>query len=260
MRWFLTLAIVSVLVAACSASTPTQTPSPTVDLEATIDAAVEATRTVERAVAATVDASVEATRAAAPTATPVVMTIYAPTPEPYVAPPGSMEQGIEEMHRCLQESEEFRALFVAGIEQEGLSREAADDYAQAMLEDEEFFAEAMLEAADVDPAYASMLALSGELAGELCGPVVQPHGQDLGASDSEVEVLLGEFFDCYHSDPEIQAFMEASFKGDTGAGFFDALMSNRELFVGSVLAGVRQDPNAAADIEGLGVFVEAFCR
>ena len=34
--------------------------------------------------------------------------------------------------------------------------------------------------------------------------------------------------------------------------FFDVLMSNRELFVETVLVGVRQDPNAAEDLQGLG--------
>ena len=95
MRWPMVLVIVLLLSAGCTSTAPTQTPSTTVDVGGTVDAAVEATRTAERAVEATVDASVEATRAAAPTSTPVVMTIYAPTPEPYVALPGRMEQGIQ---------------------------------------------------------------------------------------------------------------------------------------------------------------------
>ena len=107
MRWFVPLVFVVVLILGCSGAAPTATPSPTVDVSATVDAAVEAIGAVDRSVSATLEARAEATRVAVPTATPLVMTIYAPTPEPYVAAPGSIEQGIEELHTCLQESDEF---------------------------------------------------------------------------------------------------------------------------------------------------------
>ena len=101
MRWFSTLLVVFILTVACVGTAPTNIPASTVDVGATVDAAVEATRAVERAADATAeaaraaDATAEAARAAVPTPTPVVptptpvvMTIYAPTPEPYVAPSG----------------------------------------------------------------------------------------------------------------------------------------------------------------------------
>ena len=116
MRWFVPLVFLVVLMLGCSGAAPTALPAPTVDVSATVEAAVEATRAVDRSVSATLEARADATRAAVPTATPVVMTIYAPTPEPYVAAPGSIEQGIEELHTCLQESDEFRAVFLTMID------------------------------------------------------------------------------------------------------------------------------------------------
>ena len=108
---------------------------------------------------ATKDAREEATREAAPTATPVVMTIYVPTPEPHVAALGTMEQGIEELYVCLQESEEVRALYLAVIEHSGVSREFADDLTSLLLEDQRLFTQAMLGTAEEDPEFASMLSL-----------------------------------------------------------------------------------------------------
>ena len=195
-----------------------------------------------------------------PTSTPVVMTIYAPTPEPYVAPPGSMEEGIEEMYRCLQEHEEVRVVFALGMQQKGLSPEGAEGFLQAMLEDEEVFTEVILAAAESDPASASLLALLGDPAGELCGPVAEAPGRDLAAGDSELEVLLGELFECYHSVPEVRALIEVSLEGEAGAGFFGAVMSDRDLFVELALVGVHQDPDAAEELEYLEVALEALCR
>ena len=182
MRWLLTLSLVSILAVACvgTAPTPAHTPAPTVDVGATVEAAVEATRTVERAVEATVSARVEATRAAAPTSTPVVMTTYAPTPEPYVAAPGSMEQGIEEFYKCLRDSEEFRALLLTVMGEDGLSREGVSSLLDLLIAEKELFTELMLEAVEEDPEFASMLSLLGVMAGELCGPVVQESAGDLG--------------------------------------------------------------------------------
>ena len=259
MRRFLLL-LVGVLFVGCSTSVPTNTPAPTVDVAATVESAVEATRVADRAVNATEDTREEATREAAPVATLVVMTIYVPTPEPYVAAPGTIERGIEELHACLQESREFRSLFVAGIEQEGLSREAADDFARAMLEDEEFFTEAMLDAAEEDPEYASLVSLLGGMAGELCSPVVPPPDYDLEMSDSELEVLLGEFFDCYHSDSEVRSLMEAVAGDETGFGFFGSMMSDRDLFMEVFLLGARQDPDGAEYLAVFDALLEAMCR
>ena len=100
------------------------------------------------------------------------MTIYVSTPEPYVAAPGAMEQGIEEFYACLQESEEFRALYLAGMEQSGFSREFADDLTSLFLEDKKLFTQAVLETAEEDPEYASMLSLLGGMA----GATLWPHG------------------------------------------------------------------------------------
>ena len=171
MRWFVPLVFVVVLVLGCSGAAPTSTPSPTVDVSATVDAAVEATRAVDRSVSATSEARSEAPRAAVPTATPVVMTIYAPTPEPYVAALGSIEQGIEELHTCLQDSDEFRALFLTGIEQAGLSRESAGDFADLLLEEKQLFVEAMLQTAKRRPSVCLHVVSSGWNGGRVMRPI-----------------------------------------------------------------------------------------
>ena len=262
MRWFVPLVFVVVLVLGCSGAAPTSTPSPTVDVSATVEAAVEATRAVDRSVSATSEARSEATRAAVPTATPVVMTIYAPTPEPYVAAPGSIEEGIEELHTCLQDSDEFRALFLTGIEQAGLSRESAVDFADSLLEDKQLFVEAMLQTAEEDPEYASMMSLLGGMAGELCGPGVGEGVpfSDLGMSEADAEALLVEFYDCYHSDSDFRAMAASSIEDNPQGSLVKSLMSDRNLFVATALIGARQDPEAAEGLADLNMLMEGMCR
>ncbi len=117
MKWFLTLALVSILAVACAGAAPAYTPQPTVDVGATVDAAVEATRAVERRARATSEAQAEATRAAVPTetpvptATPVSMTLLVPTPEPFVVAPGEVEESVDKLYDCLQEDAVFRDVF-----------------------------------------------------------------------------------------------------------------------------------------------------
>ena len=264
MRWFVPLVFVVVLILGCSGAAPTALPAPTVDVSATVEAAVEATRAVDRSVSATSEARAGATRAAVPTATPVVMTIYAPTPEPYVAAPGSIEQGIEEMYTCLQESDEFRSLFLTGVEQAGLSRESASDFADLFLEDKELFIEAMLQAAEEDPEYASMVSLLGGKAGDLCGPGVVAGGgvpfYDLGMSDADAQALLGELFDCHESDPDVRALLMVGVEGGAEERLAESLMSNRELFITATLVGARLDPDASEMLESLDLLLEAVCR
>ena len=260
MRRFVPLAFLVVLILGCSGAAPTATPSPTVNVSATVDARVEATLAVDRAVRATSEARAEATRAAAPTATLVVMTIYAPTPEPYVAAPGSIEQGIEELHICLQGNEEFRALFLGSIEQAGLSRDSAEDLGGVLIGDKELFVEAMLQAAEDDPQQASILSMLGGMAGELCGPGAGVPLHDLGMSESEAEVLLGEVYDCYHSDSDFRALMTSSVEDNSQSRMVESLMSDRNLFVTATLLGARQDPGSAEGLAALDLPVEAVCR
>ena len=264
MRWFVPLVFVVVLILGCSGAAPTALPSPTVDVSATVETAVEATRTVDRSVSATSEARAEATRVAAPTATPVVMTIYAPTPEPYVAAPGDIEQGIEELHACLQKSDEFRALFFSMIEECGVSRDSAEDLGNVLIEDKELFVEAALLEAEEDPEYASMLSLLGGMAGELCGLGVVAGAEvplyDLGMSDADAKVLLGELFDCQESDPDVRALLMSSAGDDPEGLLAESLMSNRELFVTASLIGARQDPDVAEMLESLDLLLEPVCR
>ena len=265
MRWFVPLVFVVVLVLGCSGAAPTALPAPTVDVSATVEAAVEATRAVDRSVSATSEARAEAIRAASPTATPVVMTIYAPTPEPYVAAPGDIEQGIEELHACLQESDELMAFVLIGIEQQaGLSRESASDFVDLLLDDKELFVEVMLQGAEEDPEYASLMSLLGGKAGDLCAPGVGAGAEvslyDLGMSDADAKVLLGELFDCQESDPDVRALLMSSAGDDPEGRLAESLMSNRELFVTATLVGTRQDPDASEAFRGFELFMEAVCR
>ena len=132
MRWLL-LMFLGFFSVGCSTGALTNTPVPTVDVAATVESAVEATRVAERAVNATEDAREEATREATPTATPVVMTIYVPTPEPYVAAPGSIEKGVEEFYLCLKENERFRSFYLSGMEQAGLSSDSTGNLTDSFL-------------------------------------------------------------------------------------------------------------------------------
>ena len=259
MRWFVPLVFVLVLILGCSGAAPTAIPAPTVDVSATVEAAVEATRAVDRSVSATLEARAEATRAAAPTATPVVMTVYAPTPESYVAAPGSIEQGIEELYTCLQDGDELMALFLTGMVQAGLSRESAGALVDLLLADKELFVEVMLQAAEEDPEYASMMSVFGGMVGELCGPGADPL-YDLGMSDADAETLLGELLDCYDSDPDVRALLMASVGDGPEDRLFESLMSNRELFVTATLVGARLDPDASEMFSDLDLLMEAVCR
>ena len=272
MRRFAALVFVVILAMGCSNAAPEPVTTPavlvtptlpasTVDVSATVEAAVEATRTVDRSVQATSEARAEATRAVAPTATPVVMTIYAPTPEPYVAAPGTIEDGIAELYFCLQESEEFRSLYLTGIEQSGIIREAAGDVAGMLLEDQDLFVKAMLETAASYPEYALVLSLLGDMAGELCGPGIQaPASYELDMSDGDAEALLGEYFDCYHREPEVRALVESSLADDSETQIYGFLMSDRELFIAVSLAGMRQDPDSSESLAGLQLALEAMCH
>ena len=259
MRWFVPLAFLVILMLGCSGAAPTALPAPTVDVSATVEAAVEATRAVDRSVSATLEARAESTRAAVPTATPVVMTIYAPTPEPYVAAPGSIEQGIEELHTCLQESDEFRAVFFSMIEESGVSRDSAEALGGVLLEDKDLFVEAALLEAEEDPEYASMLSLLGGMAGDLCSPVAQVSPHDLGMSDADAEALLGEVYDCYHSDPDFQTLMTSS-EDNRGIRVIELVTSDRDLFVGIMLLGAQEDPESAEALGGLDSLVDSMCR
>ena len=264
MKYFLAFALVKILAVACVGSGPTHTPAPTTDIRATVEAEVAATRTAARAVEATVSAKVEATRSAVPTPTPVVITVFAPTPEPYVAAPGSMEHGIDELYRCLQESEELRSFMLVGMEQEGWSGEFADDQLSILLDDQDSFTELALDGAAEDSVLASALSLMGEMAGELCGledaPPVPVFGDDLEMSDAEVEALLGEFFDCYHSDPEAQAFIKSIFVEGPKGHLFEPMMNDRDLFLEPLLAYMLQDPDGADFLVDIHLLFDAMCR
>lgn len=178
MKWFLTLALVSILAVACAGAAPAYTPQPTVDVGTTVDAAVEATRAVERRARATSEAQAEATRAAVPTetpvptATPVSMTLLVPTPEPFVVAPGEIEESVDKLYDCLQEDAVFRDVFFSGIRaglaESGVSPEVIDSLGKEILGDRETFLDFLLPVAVGDPDYAVMLAVIGGMMNEVC--------------------------------------------------------------------------------------------
>ena len=129
-----------------------------------MEASVEATRVVERTVEAA-DNRVNPTMV--PTATPVVMSVLAPTPEPYVVVPGSMERGAGAFYDCLRNDEIFRDVFFSSGSS-GL--ESVDPLLSAMLEDRELFVRGMMEVANEDPAFAVFLSAYSEIEGGACGP------------------------------------------------------------------------------------------
>ena len=219
MRWFLLL-LVGILSVGCSMTAPTNTTVPTVDVAATVDAAVEATRVVERAIETAADTEMDVMRVAAPAATPVVMTTFVPTPEPYVSSPGSVERGISELHGCLQESEEFRALLSTGLRHEGLSGESADELVSAFIEDKELLIDVLLGAVEEDSDHGSMLSIVGEMAGELCGPSASDAvDEELGMALDEARLLVGEFYDCLANDEEVGEYFLSQF-GEVERGVF----------------------------------------
>ena len=116
----------------------------------------------------------------------------------------------------------------------------------------------MLEAEE-DPEYASMLSLLGGMAGELCSPVAQVSPHDLGMSDADAEALLGEVYDCYHSDSDFQALMTSS-EDNRGIRVIELVTSDRDLFVGIMLLGAQEDPESAEALGGLDSLVDAMCR
>lgn len=264
MRWFLLL-LVGILLVGCSTAAPTYTTAPTVDVAATVDAAVEATRVVERAVEATVDARVEATKAApthtpVPTPTPVVMTVFVPTPKPYVSAPGSIEHGIDELYSCLTENEEFRALYSASMGQAGFSSDSTVSLADPFLGDKDLFVEAMLQVAEEDSEYASMLSLVGGMAGEFCEVMDPVLAGDSGINSAEAEVVLGGLYDCLHENEEFLDFLLNSQEDeDTRALLSLFLSSDRELFIGLLLAGAREDPEVAEGLLQIEALVAAAC-
>ena len=203
-----------------------------------------------------------------PTATPVPTATYVPTPEPYVAP-GSIERGIEELYACLQESEEFRAAYLFGMEQSGLSRELADSFASLLLQDEEVFTQMMLVATKQDSKLASMLSLEVSMPSRICDRMAQIPTHGLSMSDSEAEALLGEVFDCYSSDSALKELVDyhmfrmpvdSPISDDVHERLVRSVMSDKDFFVGILLMGAREDPDVDEALADMDSMLDARCR
>ena len=164
MRWFLLLLMWGILSLGCSTTAPTNTAPPTVDVAATVAAAVEATRVVERTVEA---ADNRMSPTAAPTVTLVVMNTLVPTPEPYVAVPGSVERGLGELYDCVVNDEKVRDFFLGLV---NTGEESVDWLWREMLEDRDLFVRGMMQVANEDPAFAVLLSAYGEIEGGGCDP------------------------------------------------------------------------------------------
>ena len=258
-------ALVTVVLMAVAAGCSGSVPPPTADVDATVEARVGATREADLA---TAEARAEATRAAAPTDTPVptptLVPTLVPTPKPYVAAPGSVERGVDALYACLQAHEGFRAAYISGMELSGLRRESAEDLVDLFLEDKDLFVQAFLESAEADPEGASMLSLLSTELEEFCGDVGLESGsfQDLSMSDAEARAVLEAFYDCVNSDEEVRSYF-LSLVEDDGLGqelFSELLSMDRDLFVGLVLPGAKQDPDAPEILSVIDDFVGLMCR
>ena len=126
-----------------------------------MEASVEATRVVERTVEAARDSWVSPT--VAPTGTPVVMSTLAPTPEPYVVVPGSMERGAGVVYDCLVNDEIFRDIFLSSF------NSGDDPLLGAMIEDRDLFVRGMMSLADGEPDLAVMLSVYSGFGSGFCG-------------------------------------------------------------------------------------------
>ena len=273
---FAAFVLVSLMLGvACSGASSDAVKEPAVDLAATVEAAVEATRSAEREIRTPVPmatpeptATPLPTATPEPTATPVPTATYVPTPEPYVAP-GSIERGIEELYACLQESEEFRAAYLFGMEQSGLSRELADSFTSLLLQDEEVFTQMMLVATKQDSKLASMLSLEVSMPSWICDRMAQIPTHGLSMSDSEAEALLGEVFDCYSSDSALKELVDyhmfrmpvdSPISDDVHERVVKSVMSDKDFFIGIFLMGARQDPDVREAFADMDSMLDAMCR
>ena len=281
-----------------------------VDIEATVEASVEATRVMERTVEAA-DSRISPT--AEPTDTPVVMSVLAPTPEPYVVVPGSMERGAGVVYDCLVNDEIFRDIFLSSVNS---GNESVDSLWSAMLEDRDLFVRGMMSVADEEPDLAVMLSVYSGFEDGFCGtenadssPIVrgalrfwvgaygdgvegvvalldaeiealdaqskclegviksvswssecEMYEDALGMSFQEVDALLGELFDCYHSNAEVQDIMDSHVSSDFNDHYFPSVMTDRDGFVMFSRAYARQEDDGADRLAELDLVLEAMCR
>ena len=274
----LVFVFVTVILMAVAAGCSGSVPPPTADVDATVEARVGATREADLA---TAEAHAEATRAVAPTDTPVPaptdtpVSTLVPTPEPYVVAPGSVERGVDVLYACLQTHEEFRALFVSGIESSGLDRDSAEGLADLFLEDKDLFVQGLLEWAGEDPEGASLLSLYSMMEEEMeefCGDLgLGPAGarglepdrvQDLGMSDAEARAVLEAFHDCLNSYEEVKSyFFSPAGSDDLGEELYSKFLSmDRDLSVSVMLAAAKQDPDSAEMLPELDRLLGVMCR
>ena len=279
-------ALVTVVLMAVAAGCSGSVPPPTADVDATVEARVGAAREADLA---TAEARAEAIRAAAPTDTPVPVptstpvpvptdtpvSTLVPTPEPYVVAPGSVERGVDVLYACLQTHEEFRALFVSGIESSGLDRDSAEGLADLFLEDKDLFVQGLLEWAGEDPEGASLLSLYSMMEEEMeefCGDLgLGPAGarglepdrvQDLGMSDAEARAVLEAFHDCVNSNEEVRSyFLSPVGSDDLGEELYSKFLSmDRNFVVDFLLASAKENPYSAEMLSELDVLVGVECR
>ena len=270
MRFSAFVLVSLMLGVACSGGASDAVKEPAVDLAATVEAAVEATRSAEREIRTPVPTAMPVSTATLfPTATPVPTATYVPTPEPYVAAPGSVERGIEELYACLQESEEFRAAYLVEMEQSGLSRELADSLTSLLLEDEELFTYIIIAVAEQDSKFASKLSLDASTLGGICDRMAQVSTHGLSMSDSDAEALWGEVFDCYSSDSVLKELVDYHMfrrpvdfpvPDDVHERLVRSVMSDKDLFVGILLMGAREDPGVDEALADMDSMLDARCR
>ena len=254
-------------VAGCAGAGPTPTrvrssaPS-AVGVQATVDVAVAATRTAAPSsiVIPTVSVTrqVELTREAAglPSAIPEPTATSVPTPPPYTAPVGAIEQGASELWSCLESNEFLQSAWLEMMEAEGLSSRSAEYLLGTVIEDEDAFVEMALELVEEDPAFGSFLALFVTIDDFGCGAIGEPLGVLSADEEEEVRMSLGMLHDCVMAEPEMAAeWRELYVSEGAPEGYFD----DREWFVESIVASIQLGEAEAFSFEELDSLLQGAC-
>ena len=175
-----------------------------------------------------------------------------------VVAPGEFLESMAGLYDCMQENETLLAIFLlqfkSWLTAEGVSPAVADALAEAFTDDREVFLELVRLGSQQSPGQVSDVTSLNDFVDALCSGS-SGSGRDLGMTDSEATVLLGDLYDCAVSrgDEARSRFMDG-FGGPNASEFFETLMSDRDSFVEFMLAVGRLDPELAvwfAELEGL---------
>ena len=170
MKTFVVMFMVLLAAVACDFIDPGPAPTRTPDLPATVEAAVEdaieATQEAEPTESPTNTPRPTPTTRPTRTPTPTPTPTSVPTPEPHVADPGNVEQGVDLLVSCMVESEPFQEYFITMLEDAGEDPAVAAWILEAVAADPDGAREVMLEEYVSDPDLANLASLLSLLSEE----------------------------------------------------------------------------------------------